>query len=237
MIHIAVVEDEDIYAQQIEHYLGRFAEEKGIRIQTDRFRDGDEIAEDYQGEYDIILMDIQMEFMDGMTAAERIRKLDQKVVIMFITNLTEYAVRGYEVSAVDYVVKPVEYLPFARKMGRAVSMVEKESLYLSVPTDGGMMRLSVEFILYVEVRDHTLIYHTQKEVIQAKGRIAMKEVEQELVKWGFFRCSNCALVNLRWVDSVKDAICTVGKETVQISRTRKKAFMEALVNHISGGAG
>ncbi len=55
--------------------------------------------------FDIILMDIQMQFMDGMTAAEKIRQMDQKVIIMFITNMIQYAVRGYEVDAMDYVVK------------------------------------------------------------------------------------------------------------------------------------
>ena len=66
--------------------------------------------ENYSGDFDIILMDIQMKYMDGMTAAEQIRKLDSEVIIMFITNMTQYAIRGYEVDALDYVVKPVEYL-------------------------------------------------------------------------------------------------------------------------------
>lgn len=55
-----------------------------------------------------------MQFMDGMTAAEKIRQMDQKVIIMFITNMIQYAVRGYEVDAMDYVVKPVEYFSFRR---------------------------------------------------------------------------------------------------------------------------
>ena len=75
MLHIAVVEDEDLYAGQIEDYLRQYSRERGILIRTERFRDGDEIAEDYKGGFDIILMDIQMQFMDGMTAAEQIRKI------------------------------------------------------------------------------------------------------------------------------------------------------------------
>lgn len=235
MIQIAVVEDEDIYANQIETYLNRYAKEKGILLRTERFRDGDEIAEEYRGGYDIILMDIQMEFMDGMTAAEQIRKLDQNVEIIFITNLTEYAIRGYEVAAIDYVVKPVEYLPFERKMDRAISLLKMENKYISVPTESGMMRLNLEGITYVEVQDHTLIYHTVNEAVQAKGRSTMKDVEQAIAQYGFFRCSNCALVNLKWVNSVKDGMCSVENEVVPISRTRKKAFMNELVKYISGG--
>ena len=235
MIHIAIVEDEELYAKQLKNYLHQYEKEKEIRIQISRFHDGDEITEDYSGTYDIILMDIQMRFMDGMTAAERIRELDSDVVIIFITNMTEYAIRGYEVSALDYVVKPIEYISFARKIDRAISTLKVEKNYISVPTEGGMKRLDLEQILYVEVRDHTLFYHTENETIQAKGRGTMRNVEETLVSYGFFRCSNCSLVNLNMVDGVMDGFCMMKHAKVQISRTRKKAFMNALVQCINGG--
>ena len=107
MITIAIVEDEEAYAKQLTEYIEKYQQESGRRFKVIRFTDGDEIVEKYTGEYDIILMDIQMQFMDGMTAAEEIRKFDTKVVIMFITNMTNYAIRGYEVDAMDYVLKPV----------------------------------------------------------------------------------------------------------------------------------
>ena len=96
MITIAIVEDEEAYAKQLTEYIEKYQQESGKRFKVIRFRDGDEIVEKYTGEYDIILMDIQMQFMDGMTAAEEIRKLDTKVVIMFITNMTNYAIRQPE---------------------------------------------------------------------------------------------------------------------------------------------
>ena len=109
MITIAIVEDEEAYAKQLTEYIEQYQQESGKRFRVIRFTDGDEIVEKYTGEYDIILMDIQMQFMDGMTAAEEIRKFDTKVVIMFITNMTNYAIRGYEVDAMDYVLKPVTW--------------------------------------------------------------------------------------------------------------------------------
>ena len=101
MITIAIVEDEEAYAKQLTEYIEKYQRESGKSIRVIRFSDGDEIVEKYTGEYDIILMDIQMKFMDGMSAAEAIRKQDTKVVIMFITNMIQYAVRGYEVDAMD----------------------------------------------------------------------------------------------------------------------------------------
>lgn len=97
MIHIAIVEDEAFYVQQIQNYMERYQQESQREISVTVYSDGEDILDNYKGDYDIILMDIQMRFMDGMTAAKNIRKLDDAVVIMFITNMTQYAVQGYEV--------------------------------------------------------------------------------------------------------------------------------------------
>ena len=125
MIQIAVVEDEDLYAGQLMEYLAKFQEEYGIGLRMTRFKDGDEITNNYTSQFDIILMDIEMKLMDGMTAAEEIRRLDQDVVIMFITNMTKYAIRGYQVDALDYVLKPVSYFDFSQKLLRAIEKTGK----------------------------------------------------------------------------------------------------------------
>ena len=121
MYQIAIVEDEDIYAKLLEEYIHRYEKDSFHQFKIRHYRDGAEIAENYRGGFDIILMDIQMKFMDGMTAAEMIRRRDPEVLIIFITNRSDYAVRGYEVDALDYVVKPVEYFAFSQKLDRAVS--------------------------------------------------------------------------------------------------------------------
>ena len=142
MITIAIVEDEEAYAKQLTEYIEKYQQESGRRFRVIRFTDGDEIVEKYTGEYDIILMDIQMQFMDGMTAAEEIRKFDTKVVIMFITNMTNYAIRGYEVDAMDYVLKPVTYFSFARKLERAIGRIpQKAGRPVKVNTQEGVVRL------------------------------------------------------------------------------------------------
>ena len=100
---------------------------------------------------DIILMDIQMKFMDGMTAAEMIRRRDPEVLIIFITNRSDYAVRGYEVDALDYVVKPVEYFSFSQKLDRAISRRGRNrDQHIVIHSDGGIYKLSASQILFVE---------------------------------------------------------------------------------------
>ena len=110
MYYIAIVEDEQEYAEQLQTFLEQYGDEHNLRFKVTVFGDGAEILEEYQPIYDLILLDIEMPQVNGMDAAERIRNQDQDVVMMFITNIASYAIRGYEVGALDYVMKPITYL-------------------------------------------------------------------------------------------------------------------------------
>lgn len=231
MIRIAVVEDEDVSAAQLQEFLVRYEREFGVQIKSERFRDGDEIADNYKGNFDIILMDIQMRFMDGMTAAEKIRKLDRKVVIMFITNRIDYAIRGYAVDAVDYVLKPVSYFAFQEKLTRAIERAEKsEGRMVLIPLTSGYVRVKTDDIYYVESEGHVLVYHTKGDDYRTRGK--MGEIEEELTRYGFFRCNKGYLVNLMHIEGVDGNFCLVGNARLLVSRARKNDFMAALAEYI-----
>ena len=231
MITIAIVEDEDSYAEQLQQYIEQYQQESGQRFRTARFRDGDEIVEGYTGEHDIILMDIQMKFMDGMSAAEEIRKQDSKVVIMFITNMTNYAIRGYEVDAMDYVLKPVSYFAFSKKLERAIGRISQKSGHpVTINTSEGLVRLDASAIYYIEREAHNLIYHTFSGAL--KERAKMQDAEDKFVPLGFFRSNKGYLVNLEYVDAVRDGCCIVNGEELLISRARRNDFMAALMQYM-----
>ena len=116
MLHIAIVEDEDACARQLEEYLQRFQEENGIQISVERFADGMELTERYHPGWDLILLDVEMPRLDGISAAAEIRAQDSAVQMIFITNMAQYAIKGYEVDALDYVLKPVSYYAFSLKL-------------------------------------------------------------------------------------------------------------------------
>ena len=126
MIRIALVEDDASYRQELKAYLEQYARENGEEIDVKTFADGDEIAQDYRAEYDIIFMDILMRFMNGMQAAREIRKKDEEVIIIFVTNTAQYAISGYEVNALDYVLKPINYYAFSKTMERALAKVKRD---------------------------------------------------------------------------------------------------------------
>lgn len=232
MIRIALVEDDPIYVRQLKEYLTRYEKSVGEKFVITCFSDGDEIAIGYKAEYDIILMDIEMGFMDGMTAAEEIRKLDTEVVIIFITNMPQYAIKGYAVDALDYVLKPISYYAFTQRIDRAISRMQRRSRrYICVTGKNGVQKLEFSRISFVEVQGRKLVYHTLDGTVIAQG--TMKDAEESLDSKMFFRCNKGYLVNLEQVDSIQEDNAIVGGETVQISRSKKRAFLDALNNYIN----
>lgn len=226
------MEDDKTYAAQLKEYLVRYGTEKNQKISVALFPDGEDIVTDYSAEFDIILMDVEMTFMDGMTTAERIREKDNEVVIIFITNMPQYAIQGYKVDALDYVLKPISYFAFSQRIDRALTRVKKkEATYITVAQKGGKKKLNVDKICYVEVRDHDLIYHSTKGDIVTKS--SMKEAEDTLGGTKFFRCNRCYLVNLEYVEDFRGNDVTVASDVIQVSRARKKAFMDALNDYMN----
>lgn len=232
MYQIAIVEDEELYARLLEKLIQRYEKDSLHQFKISHYRDGAEIAENYRGGFDIILMDIQMKFMDGMTAAELIRRRDPEVLIIFITNRSDYAVRGYEVDALDYVVKPVEYFSFSQKLDRAVSRLNRSrDDHIMIHSDGGLYKLSASRILFAESERHNVHFYTMTGKLSS--RMNMSEAEELLKGFGFYRCGKGYIINLDKIDSFSDGICRIGSYSIPVSRSKKKEFMNVLTEYMS----
>ena len=231
MLHIAIVEDDPDYARQLQDYLGRYSRESGEPIEVTVYTDGDEIVEGYRAQLDLILLDVEMPFLDGMTAAEEIRKRDSEVVIIFITNMAQYAIKGYAVDALDYVLKPVSYFAFSQRLERAIGRMKRRARrYMTIAIRGGARKLDISSILYVESQGHNLVFVTEEEEHTTTGTI--REVEEKLGSFGFFRCNKGCLVNLEHVDGVRDGCAIVSGRALPISRGRKNEFLTALTDYV-----
>ena len=235
MIKIVIVEDEAAVRDQLTDYVRRYTRQYGTEFEVTCFTDGDEILENYRPAFDIIFLDVEMKRLNGMETAQRIRELDDDVLLIFITNMAQYAIKGYSVGALDYVLKPVPYFAFSQQLQKALGQLEKrERHYLAVAMDGGMRRLDAAEIYYLESEGHKVHFYTEKEDFMVPG--TLKNYEEKLVGRAFARCNSGYLVNLAQVSGVQQDMVQVGPYALQISRPRRKAFMAELADYI-GGAG
>ncbi len=228
MIKIAIVEDEESHRLLLQRYVERFAKETSLEVQIALFGDGLDFLGRYGSGFQIVFMDISMPNLDGLETARRLRAMDTEAVLIFVTSLANYALKGYEVDAMDFLVKPIDYFPFYHRMERAIRLCQKrQKVYLLLPSADGKVRIELEDIRFVESQLHYLVYHVDKESYRVRG--SLKDLPESLQRLPFARSSNSYLVNLSYVRRVQgDNITLQGGETLPISRSRKKAFLETL---------
>ena len=192
-----------------------------------------EILEDYRPVYDLILLDIEMKHLDGMETARRIRELDPEVMLVFITNMAQYAIKGYAVDALDYVLKPVSYYAFSQRLGRAVERVARRARhFLQINAHGTAHKLDTSAIYWIENCGHDLVFHTAEGEVTAPG--SMTETEEKLAQDSYFRVNKGCLVNLEHVDRMDGEDAIVHGDRVPLARARRKAFLDALNDYING---
>ena len=230
MIRVAVVEDDAEVQGVLQEYIRRYTRQYGTEFEVSVFADGMDILDNYRAVYDIIFLDVEMKHLDGMTTAERIRQMDADVILIFITNMAQYAIRGYSVGALDYVLKPVSYFAFSQRLNRAISRMKKrEQKVITVNIKGGAVRINIANIYYIESQGHTLILHTILGKYETTGK--MKEMEEKLAEMNFCRGNKGYLINLQHVERIQDGCALVKGENLTLSRARRKVFMEALTRY------
>lgn len=238
IINVALIEDDDRIADEITGYLKRYARNgrNAVTFNTVRFSDAISFLEGYKPRYDLVLMDIMLPEMDGLAASKKLREYDPKVLLIFVTNMSQFAVKGYEVDAFDFIIKPVRYGDFSLKLDRAaerlsVGEVRKVRIY----SQGAEHMMPVSDIKYVEVTGHKLLWHTTRGEYVMCGTLS--KLENVLPASDFVRTNSCYIVNMKYVSLVKAQSVCVGNDELKISQSRKKKFLSAMAAYIGDGGG
>ena len=231
MIHIAICDDEKDFVAYLTGLLDQYATETGEEIKVTAYYDGMELIEKYDTTIDLIFLDIRMRLVNGLRTAERIRQMDTKVGIIFLTTLTQYGLEGYKYQATNYIIKPIKYARLKEEMKQWLERHRQDdSPFIVVVNDAGKFKVFLKSLRFIETFNRNLLLHTDQENIICYKK--MKELEAELVQHGFVRCHSGYLVNLFYVKRIEklDIILTTGGR-VPISQPKRKEFMERLADY------
>ena len=235
---IALVEDNELHRSQISQEIRNYFDELEEVCELRVFENGSDLLDHYDaaGGYDLLLLDIQLPGLDGVSVAKQIRQNDEKVLIVFITSMTAYAVQGYSVHAVDYILKPINRISFRSTLDLARRIFrQRTENFISVTTNEGLIKLDISQIYYIETERHAVRLYYTKGSFHIND--TLKSLEEKLKNAPFCRCNNCYLVNLAHVEQVKKDYVIVAGHELAFSRLRYKPFMEALTNYMGGARG
>lgn len=233
-MRIAICEDKEEQARILMAHIERYQKERDFAIEYKHFPNGLAFLDNYKIGFDVVFMDIEMPVMNGMEAAKRLRGTDPYVPLVFITDLKQYALKGYEVEALDFLVKPIAYPAFATMMDRVrKNLVRRGDDAVALQTAEGTVKVALDDISYIEMVNHYVVYHTTGGEIRFWGSLA--EEEKRLPPERFVRSSSAYLVNLSAVTKVAGADVFVEGACLPLSRSKKAAFTTALFAYMRGG--
>lgn len=230
-IRVAIIEDDPSDLKKLYDCLEEYSIENEIPLEITSFSSGEAfLASDRN--YGILFMDIEMPGRNGIEISAELRKQGFENVIVLVTNMVQYAIHGYAVKAADYIVKPVGYLQIELKMPDFIAMIRRRQKELLVKNRQGIARIPVQEIRYIEIYGHSIIIHLTDRTEECYG--TLKIFEEELRGCGFVKCSQSCLVNLAFVDRLRQDTIHIGSDKIPVSRRERKSFLEAFTKYDGG---
>ena len=233
--YIAIVEDDREQAEVLVKHIEKFGREKGINFVVSCYYNATMFEARERSDFDLIFFDIELPDGDGMEIVRKMRGDGNEILVIFVTNLAQYAIKGYEVHAFDFIVKPVSYYHFALKLSAALDRLKNnQEISFWVKNKDGRFKLHASHVLYVESDKHYMTYHTTEGDIATLGTIAA--AAEDLREAPFALCNRCYLINLTHVVGVRQTTVLLDNGIeLQISRNKRTAFIDSLNGYLTGG--
>ena len=232
MYNALIVDDDPQDARALIELIRRYGQAKSEEFQFTHFTSAMEMLSSKRN-YDLCFLDIDMPGISGMEAAHLLRTYDETMPIIFVTNLAKYAVKGYEVGATGFILKPVSYGNLSMALDRALREVGKNTnRSIIVNAEDGLHVIAFNSIVYIDVSGHTLSIHQDGgEVTEMRGSLA--QIEQDLEGAPIIRISKSCIVNMDKIQVINAAgLRMAGGDVLKISRTRKREIVDAITDYL-----
>ncbi len=234
MIHVAIVENDPKQAKLTAERCRKYGEENGLSFSVTSFENGYDFLEGEISRFDIIFMDIDRPGINGRETSFKIREKGIKASLIFVTNLPQYAIEGYKVQALDFILKPMTYADFslARKRARQNLDAEKDEV-IALEIHGRFEKFKNSDVLYRERIRHDVYLHLSgKDTISFRS--SLHQIEPILNKNVYFKCNSGCIVNLGKVKSMDgDVLLRENGDRISVSRSRKKETKRKLGEYYS----
>lgn len=208
MFHMAICDDEEYFRLREKKLLEQYMENRGYECRIDLFASGKELIDkaDSTLPYDVVFLDISMEEMDGLETAGKLRELSATVCIVFVTAYITYALDGYKVGAVRYLLKEEESLESALKecLDTITDRMNEDNAVCEFDFQNGKKSIPADAILYAESRLHKVLFFVMEDEVREYSRYdRLNDVEKELRQYGFRRVHQSFLVNMKYARGVE----------------------------------
>lgn len=225
LVNIVICENDKNDQEFVKDKVVEILDDLDIEYEIKVYNSGDDLLEGYDKYTDIILLDIQMDGLDGMETARKIREFDDNVEIIFITSFVEYALEGYEVNAYRYLLKPVKDENLRTSLINCLNDRNFVKRSIVIKEGDTRIKISLKDIMYIEVQGNDITVHTLKDTYRTKG--TMSNFETEINSNMFVRCHKSYLVNLEYIKSIKRyTSILVNDEEVPLSRNKYKEIKD-----------
>lgn len=225
LVNIVICENDKNDQEFVKAKVVEILDDLDIEYEIKVYNSGDDLLEGYDKYTDIILLDIQMDGLDGMETARKIREFDDNVEIIFITSFVEYALEGYEVNAYRYLLKPVKDENLRTSLINCLNDRNFVKRSIVIKEGDTRIKISLKDIMYIEVQGNDITVHTLKDTYRTKG--TMSNFETEINSNMFVRCHKSYLVNLEYIKSIKRyTSILVNDEEVPLSRNKYKEIKD-----------
>lgn len=237
MYQILIVEDESAAAETLRDCIERYGREHGEQFQVSWLASAVDLDVDAPSGADLIFMDIDLPGVNGLNTAIELRRHDRATPLIFVTNLAQYAVRGYQADALDFIVKPFTYGAFAMRMDRAMEVMRRAARRsITVRSHDGLRIIAISDLVFIDVSGHNLIYH-----LADGGTFSVRDSLSHAIEGlggpPFLRISSGCVINMGHVRGVHDAEVTLSTgEKVWISRANKRRCLEEVSRFLGSGA-
>lgn len=237
MVNIAICDDEKIQRCIAKEMITKICKNNNMEIIIDEFSNGKELLNIYKRnlkKYSIIFCDIIMDEMNGIELIRNIRKYDSSVQAIIITGSEEFVFDGYDVGALNYLMKPISFKKLEKELLRAIKNLNLMSPALyPITINGRTIFINLSEVFFFEVNNKTITANLEDDHIDFNMKI--KDLEEDLKNKNFFRCHRSYLINMSYIDSIiTNKIILKNGVEIPVGRNYKKDLKEYILKKSVG---